>query len=85
MYQVVVVVPKLGRLIAGPFTDDEEEEAQAVFSAWQRVAASVDMLPYIHDFKVSVSLKQYSAIAADTDVDWLYSRYVQPALPGHYS
>lgn len=83
LWQVVVEIPGQHRMIVGPFTDEQEDDAHAVYRAWAQVATATSMKYTLEDFKISVKLQQYFPLLPSTDTDWLYSRYVKPNLPTH--
>ena len=80
MWQIQVNIPDAGNYIVGPFEDDQEDEAQAVANAWYRAAAAAPGIPGIGNLRVEVQLKKYYPMPAHTDIDWLYSKYIQPRL-----
>lgn len=84
MWQVEVLITGLGRMIVGPFPDDQEDGARAVASAWYQISRAAKDNISLEDFSVDVTLKQYDPLLPNTDIDWLYSRYVKPHL-GHGS
>ena len=81
MWQIQVTIPGTGNYIVGPFEDDQEDEARAVARAWYRAAAAAQDVVGSGNWQVEVQLKKYYPMPAHTDIDWLYSKYVQPRLP----
>lgn len=77
--QVMITIPGQGRFVIGPFTWEQEAEAENVYEAWLNVqrAAKGDRPGY----GMTVSLMSYEPMLPSTDVGWLYSQYVQPYLP----
>lgn len=78
MWQVVVEIPGAERMIIGPFTDEQEQDALDVRKAWVEVATAAKQAR--PGFDMAVKYMRYFPALPNTDVGWLYSRYVQPAL-----